>query len=146
MKKYSIIAMVYAVFALACGVYFREFTKFNNFVAKTTLGVAHLHPLVLGCIVFLIVGVLAVITNIEQQKTFKLFLISYNIGLPFMTIMFLVRGSLQVVGAQLSNGINGMLSGIAGVSHIIMAVAIVLFFVSLLKSQITITKNQTQKE
>lgn len=126
---------------MACGVYFREFTKFNNFTQKTTLGVAHLHPLVLGCVVFLIVGILSVITDIEKRKTFKWFMITYNVALPYMTVMFLVRGSLQVVSASLTAGKDGMLSGFSGIAHILMAIAIVLFLVSLLKSSVTISKN-----
>ena len=68
-------------------------------------------------------------------------MITYNVALPYMTIMFLVRGSLQVVGANLTAGKDGMLSGFAGIAHILMAIAIVLFFVSLLKSSVTINKN-----
>lgn len=141
MNKYSKFALAYTIFALACGVYFREFTKFDNFTQKTTLGVAHLHPLVLGCVVFLIDGILSVVTDIEKRKTFKWFMITYNVALSYMTVMFLVRGSLQVVGANLTAGKDGMLSGFAGIAHILMAIAIVLFFVSLLKSSVTISKN-----
>lgn len=97
--------------------------------------------MVLGCVVFLIVGILSVVIDIEKRKTFKWFMITYNVALPYMTIMFLVRGSLQVVGANLTAGKDGMLLGFAGIAHILMAIAIVLFFVSLLKSSVTISKN-----
>ena len=48
MKKYIKIAFVYAVLAMASGVFYREFTKFNEFTAKTALSVTHLHLFVLA--------------------------------------------------------------------------------------------------
>ena len=48
MKRYINAAMLYAVFAMAGGVFYREFTKFNGFTAKTTLSVVHTHYLLLG--------------------------------------------------------------------------------------------------
>ena len=42
MKRYMNMALLYAVLAMVGGVFYREFTKFNGFTAKTTLGVVHL--------------------------------------------------------------------------------------------------------
>lgn len=52
-------------------------------------------------------------------------------GLPFLTIMMLVRGILQVLGTNLSKGANGAIAGIAGISHAIVGAAIVFFFLAL---------------
>ena len=57
-------------------------------------------------------------------------MIVYNIGLPFMVVMFLVRGIMQVVGFD---G-GAVISGIAGVSHITLGAGIVLFFIMLLQA------------
>ena len=43
MKRYINMALLYAVFAMAGGVFYREFTKFNDFASKTTLSVIHTH-------------------------------------------------------------------------------------------------------
>ena len=36
-------ALLYAILAMAGGVFYREFTKFNGFTARTTLSVVHTH-------------------------------------------------------------------------------------------------------
>ena len=38
MKRYMNTALLYAVLAMAGGVFYREFTKFNGFTARTALG------------------------------------------------------------------------------------------------------------
>ena len=60
----------------------------------------------------------------------------YNIGLPFMVIMFFVRGVTQVLGIELSKRASAALSGVSGIAHIIMTVAIVMLFLALKKSQV----------
>lgn len=134
MKKYINISFIYALAAMACGVFYREFTKFNGFSGKTTLAFTHLHFFVLGTVLFLIIAVFSRITDIEKQKSFTSFLKLYNVGLPFMVAMFFVRGIPQVLELGLSKGANAAISGIAGIAPIIMAVAIVMLFSALKKS------------
>ena len=127
MKKYINIAFIYAIAAIVCGVFYREFTKFNGFTGKTTLAFTHLHLFVLGT--FLIQ-----FTDVAEQKAFAWFLKLYNVGLPFMVVMFFVRGIPQVLEIGLSKGISSAISGIAGIAHIIMTIAIVLLFTALRRS------------
>ena len=54
MKRYMNTALLYAVFAMAGGVFYREFTKFNGFTGKTTLSVVHTHYFLLGMVFFLL--------------------------------------------------------------------------------------------
>ena len=135
MKKYIKISFLYAVLAMASGVFYREFTKFNDFTAKTALSVTHLHLFVLGTIVLLIIGLLAERSNLEAVKTFRPAMIVYNIGLPFMVAMFYVRGILQVLGSDLSQAADLAVSGVAGIGPVLMATGIVLLFVSLMKAE-----------
>lgn len=135
MKKYIKISFLYAVLAMASGVFYREFTKFNDFTAKTALSVTHLHLFVLGTIVLLIIGLLAERSNLEAVKTFRPAMIVYHIGLPFMVTMFHVRGILQVLGSDLSQAADLAVSGVAGIGHVLMATGIVLLFVSLMKAE-----------
>ena len=134
MKKYMNLAFLYAILAMIGGIFYREFTKFNNFTGETTLAVVHLHLFVLGTIVFLLIAIFSHITDLSKQKTFNYFFKLHNIGLPFMTIMFLVRGITQVLALDLSNSASHAISGIAGLSHIIMGIAIILLFIALRKS------------
>ena len=131
MKKSIWIAFGYAIAAMACGVFYREFTKFFNFTGTTALAVSHVH-------IFLIIALFNSKLQLDQTKLWKPFLIVYNIGLPFMVIMFLVRGIMQVVGFD---G-GAMISGIAGASHIILGAGIVLFFIMLLQA---VGKKQSHK-
>ena len=75
-------------------------------------------------VIFLAVALFNNKLQLDKTKLWKPFLIVYNIGLPFMVVMFLVRGIMQVVGFD---G-GAMISGIAGASHITLGAGIVLFF------------------
>ena len=54
MKRYMNAALVYSLLAMAGGVFYREFTKFNGFAGKTTLSVVHTHYFLLGMVFFLL--------------------------------------------------------------------------------------------
>lgn len=134
MKKYINYSIVYAILAMIGGVFYREFTKFNGYTGVTTLSKVHVHLFILGMIVFLVVGLLVDQYHIDQQKNFRFFVIFYNIGLLMTVIMMIVRGVPQVLLMELSSGMNGMISGIAGLGHISLGVGIVLLLLSIKKS------------
>ena len=50
-----------------------------------------------------------------------------------MVIMLIVRGVPQVLQIELSSGINAMISGIAGIGHILVGVGLILFLLALKK-------------
>lgn len=133
MKKIMNTSIIYFILAMAGGVFYREFTKWNGYTKPTTLGVLHVHLLILGTVVFLLTAVVAKITELEQNVLFKKFFILYNIVLPAMTILMLVRGIVQVLGIDLGKMGNGMLSGFAGLSHIGMMTALVMLLFSIKK-------------
>lgn len=133
MKKYFNIASLYAIFAIMSGVFYREFTKWNSFAGQTTLSVCHLHLFALGTIMFLIIALLCHSTNLEEKKSFHTFMKLYNIALVFMVIMFYVRGIVQVLGMVLSKAADASLSGVAGISHLLMTIAIIMLFTTLRK-------------
>lgn len=54
MKRYANASLLYALIAMAGGVFYREFTKLNGFTGKTTLSVFHTHYFLLGMVVFLL--------------------------------------------------------------------------------------------
>lgn len=136
MKKYFNIAFIYAMLAIASGVFYREFTKLNGYTGQTTLSVTHLHFFVLGTIMFLIIALLVERTNLQELKLFQTFMKLYNIALPFMVIMFYVRGIVQVLNIELSKGLNASISGVSGIAHIVMTVSLVIFFMTLKKVDI----------
>lgn len=127
MKKLMNTAFIYAIIALASGVLYREFTRISNYTGKTSLAVAHVHLLALGSLMFLILVLFEKAFKITKNKFFGKFYIIYNAGLVFMTGMFIWRGVDQVLGL---NG-GAMISGIAGLSHIIFTVGIIMMFIVL---------------
>lgn len=133
-KKYLNISLIYAVAALICGVFYREFTKWNGYNEVTTLGKAHVHLLVMGMIVFMMVALFSIHQELEKCKIFRVFIWIYNIGLLITTVMMVVRGITQVMNTSLSHGADAAISGIAGIGHILTGVGIVLLLISLKKT------------
>lgn len=134
MKKMINTAFIYMIVGLVGGVFYREFTKFNGFDGKTSLGVVHTHFIVMGMVIFLLLACLVkAMPGLIENKRFKQFYTVYNIALPFMGAMFIVRGVVQVLAIELAKGPNAAISGIAGISHILMAVALFMLFSALKK-------------
>lgn len=134
MKKYTNIALVYAIAAMVGGVFYREFTKLNGYTGVTALGKVHTHLFLLGMLVFLVVALFSAHTNLEKMKTFRAFLWTYNIGVPLMAVMMLVRGVAQVLASPVSSALDASISGIAGIAHVLTGTGIVLLLLSLKKA------------
>lgn len=134
MKKYLNISFIYAISAMAGGIFYREFTKFNDFSEVTVLGKVHTHLFILGMLVFMIVALFAANNNLKELKTFRSFVCIYNIGVPLTAAMMLVRGITQVLNLSLTSAANAAISGIAGIGHILTGTGIVLLLISLKKT------------
>jgi len=131
MKKYLNIAFWYAVAAMACGVFYREFTKFSNYSDPTALSAVHTHLFMLGMVVFLLTALFAQAYPLEKSKLFRAFVPVYNIGVPITAVMLLVRGVTQVLDTPLSAGASAAISGIAGIGHILTGAGLVLWLLAL---------------
>ena len=125
MKRYMNTALVYAVRAMAGGVFYREFTKFVDFTGKTTLSVVHTHYFMLGMALFLLLLLLEKSFSFTTARTGRV-LIVYHVGLNLTAVMFLVRGVTQALGTALSSGMYAAISGVAGIGHILLGVSLVL--------------------
>ena len=125
MKRYMNMALLYAVLAMVGGVFYREFTKFFGFTAKTTLSVVHVHYFMLGTVFFLLLLLLEKAFAFSGPKTGRVLAV-YHAGLNLTCVMFLVRGVLQVLGTPLSSGMTAAISGIAGIGHFLLGVSLVL--------------------
>lgn len=133
MKRYMNTALLYAVLAMAGGVFYREFTKFNGFAGKTTLGVVHTHYFLLGMVFFLLLLVLEKNFSFTAASTARVLTV-YHVGLNLTAVMFVVRGVTQVLGTPLSSGASAAISGIAGIGHILLGVSLVLVLVQIRRS------------
>ena len=130
MKRYMNSALLYAILAMVGGVFYREFTKFNVFTAKTALSVVHTHYFLLGMVFFLLLLVLEKNLVFTNAKTGRI-LTAYHIGLNLTAVMLAVRGVTQVVGASLSKGADAVISGMAGIGHILLGVSLVLLLLQI---------------
>ena len=136
MKRYMNLTLLYAVLAMVGGVFYREFTKFNGFTDKTTLGVVHTHYFLLGMVFFLLLLLPEKNFSFTGAKTGRI-LVAYQIGLNLTAVMFVVRGVTQVLGTALSSGMSAAISGIAGIGHILLGVSLVLLLVQIRCSVMT---------
>lgn len=136
MKKLLNTSFAYMIAGLAAGVFYREFTKFTGFAGKTTLGVLHPHLLMLGMGTFLLLALAArQAPALLENRSWKRFSLLYNLALPGTAVMLLVRGVTQVLaqtqGLALNRGMDAAISGIAGIFHILLAVALFFLFSAL---------------
>lgn len=130
MNKLVKTSAFYTILGLALGVFYREFTKMNEFTGSTQLSVTHTHALVLGMLTFLIVLLLEKNFQLSQFKQFDRFYIFYNIGLLITLVMLTFHGVMTVLG----NETGPAISGIAGLGHIIMTIGLFFLFQSLSKA------------
>ena len=133
MKRCMNASLLYAILAMGGGVFYREFTKFNGFTAGTTLGVVHTHYFLLGMVFFLLLLLLEKSFSFMEAKT-KRVLTAYQVGLNLTAVMFVVRGVPQVLGTELSTGMNAAISGIAGIGHILLGISRVMLLLQVKKS------------
>ena len=130
MKKYMNMSLLYAILAMAGGVFYREFTKYNGFTGRTALGVVHTHYFMLGMVFFLLLVLLEKNFSFTGPKT-QWVIVTYHIGLNLAAVMLLVRGVTQVLGTTLSSGMSAAISGVAGIGHILLGTSLVLLLVQI---------------
>ncbi|SJN37992.1 hypothetical protein FM104_09885 [Microbacterium esteraromaticum] len=130
MKKLFNAAFIYMILGVSAGLFYREFTKANDFPAGefTQLAVVHTHLLTLGFIVLLIALVLEkTFAFSNSPKLFGWFFWLYNAGLVLTAGMMVWHGILTVLGEESS----AMISGIAGLGHILITAGMIFFFLAL---------------
>lgn len=129
MRRLYIASFTYMVAGVLSGLFYREFTKLNDFPEgqRTQLGLAHTHLLTLGFIVLLIVLVLEKQFTLSRSKMFGWFFWLYNAGVVLTSAMLIWHGILTVLGQESSK----MIAGIAGTGHILLTAAMVLLFLVL---------------
>ena len=142
MKRHIKFAFVYAILAMICGVFYREFTKAYDFTGVTALGKLHTHLFVLGMVMFLLFALFDAKFDLQKHKLYRPFMIIYNAGVGIMCVMLAVRGVFDVIGGTFS---DGAISGIAGLGHILVAAGVILFFCMLLLSLRAKENNKDEK-
>ena len=124
MQKYFKISTFYLILGLVLGIFYREYTRMNNFTGITALSVTHTHVLILGFMFFIMVLLLEKNFNISNIKGFKSWIITYNIGFIYLIATLVFRGILQVNNSDFAG-----LSHIAGLGHVILGASLCWFAV-----------------
>lgn len=127
MRRLFFASTTYLIIGVLSGLFYREFTKLNDFGEGqfTQLGLAHTHLLTLGFIVGLIVLVLEKLFALSGSKLFGWFFWLYNAGVVLTSAMLIWHGCLTVLGLESS----AMIAGIAGLGHMVLTAGMVLLMV-----------------
>lgn len=133
MKKLLNTAFIYAIAAMAGGVFFREFTKFSGFTGKTNLSFLHTHLFVLGMLFFLVLLCMEKNFKLTKEPLFGKFFGLYNTGMAITVAGMFTRGMVQVAGSVPSRAFDAAISGVSGIGHILLGIGIIVFFVLLKK-------------
>ena len=136
MKHYINMALLYAILAMIGGVFYREFTKFNGFTAKTAHSVIHNHNFLLGMEFFLLLLLLEKNYSFTSTKTARA-LTTYHIGLNLTAVMLVVRGITQVLIPALPSGISAAIAGVAGIGHILLGISLIFLLLQIKRSVLT---------
>ena len=131
MKKLFNSAFVYLLAALAAGVLWREITKILGITEPTALGTVHTHLFSLGFMMFLLFILLEKNFHVSEAPKFNLFFILYHIGVILTAVFMFIRGliSLLIINGtmKMTSVLDGALSGMSGMGHIILTVGLVIY-------------------
>jgi len=126
MRKLKNAAHIYMVLGLVSGIFYREFTKFNDFHGKTQMSIVHTHILALGMLFFMVVLALEKQFQLSKEKLFPFFFWFYNVGL------------VLTIGGMEIHGISTVVSHdvevppyLPGTAHVLLMLGLILLFVVL---------------
>lgn len=90
----------------------------------------HTHYFLLGMMVFLLLALLERSFSFTTRAV-RRGLIVYHVGLNLTAGMLAVRGVLQVLGTELSSGLDASISGVAGIGHLLLGGSLLLVLLQL---------------
>jgi heme/copper-type cytochrome/quinol oxidase subunit 1 len=97
----------------------------------------HPYLLVLGLIINIVLGLLLANFTLNEKQE-KIAFIIYNVGVSLTGLLLLTRGTFDVLvktnNYEISGTLSLIISGLAGISHIILAVGLIYYFVLIIKS------------
>ncbi len=134
MKKMYKISLAYLIFALLSGLFAHEAAYWTQFEGTTALSRVHPHALLLGAAVFMLMPVLMKNFRIQEQKSFRFFMVFYNTGLVLSLAFMSARGAVQLFRLPIASFADHMIGGMAGIGHVILTVGIGFLFHALMKS------------
>lgn len=135
--KKNILGLSYTalVMGLVAGVFYREFTKFYDFQDKSHLSILHVHALVLGFLLLLIIYMVTSGYDSKRVQSLKKPIQTYITGFTFTIVNMTVFGIYEVVSQGQSTINEAALESMSGLGHILLAVGLVWTIVRLFKNE-----------
>ncbi|MDW4012136.1 DUF2871 family protein [Staphylococcus saprophyticus] len=130
MKKLMYSSAFYTLLGLLSGLFYREMSKAENFRGYSQLNITHTHLLVLGTIMFLIFMIIEFQLKLtSNRQLFNYFFYIFHLGVLITVTMQFING----IAAMKDFNVSPAIAGIAGLGHIMITLAFILFFVLLNK-------------
>lgn len=128
------LSIFYLIIGLLSGLLYHEIAYYSNFTGTSVLKHFHPHAIILGALMFLILPIFVKVFSIDENKYFKKFMILYNFGL-IMSLTFMgARGFSQLLMIPISNFLDHMIGGLAGIGHVILSIGFFFLYKTLFAS------------
>lgn len=125
-------AAAWTAIGLAGGLYYREFTKVNefDFASPSQLGLVHTHALTWGTIFMLVLlGLGVLMPALTRDRWMRWGVHLLNAGLVLTVGMMAFKGSVQVLGRSWSD--SPALAGVSGLGHMTLTASLILLLLAI---------------
>lgn len=127
-KKSFNAGFIFIILGIFAGAFYREFTLFLGFTGQTSMSIMHTHLLTTGGFMFFIFALCFKAFNVAPSKKLNILLPAYLVSVVGNVAVMFVRGLFEVMGWEITKAINGTLSGIAGLDHILLTITLIWIF------------------
>lgn len=124
-KKLINRSFIFTIVGILAGAFYREFTKFIGYSGPTSMSLVHTHLLSLGSIMFLVLGLSLEVYQIGPSKKLMNLFNGYTISVIGNALIMFTRGLYQAMEWEITSTINGIFSGLSGISHIILTITLI---------------------
>ncbi|MGO0576014.1 DUF2871 family protein [Ornithinimicrobium panacihumi] len=125
-------AAAWTAIGLAGGLYYREFTKLNefDFASPSQLGLVHTHALTWGTIFMLVLlGLGVLMPALTRDKWMRWGVHLLNAGLVLTVGMMAFKGSVQILDKPWAD--SPALAGVSGLGHMTLTAALILLLLAI---------------
>lgn len=125
-------AAAWTAIGLAGGLYYREFTKLNDFdfSRPSQLGVVHTHALTWGTIFMLaLLALVALLPALAADRRMRWGVHLLNAGLVLTVGMMTFKGSVQILDKPWAD--SPALAGVSGLGHMTLTAALILLLLAI---------------
>lgn len=119
------LSFTFLIMGLIGGVFYREFTKFYNYQAENHLSKLHVHVLVLGFLLMMLVYMVSKKYDVKRILGLKKPIYVFVSGFAFTVINMALFGIYEVVSQGKDIVSKPAIEGLSGIGHIVLAMGLV---------------------